>query len=257
MHLDVIDLKKFYTRTKLGVLVKDVLTKYVQEIWGDVKGQTVAGFGFANPVLRPYLKDARRVMNLMPGGQGVMAWPRHAPNCSALVDETSWPIATGRIDKLVVLHGLETSDNVTELLQEIWRVLGPGGSVIIIVPNRAGLWARSDKTPFGFGRPYSTGQLETQLRVHGFEVERHQTALFFPPSEKRRWERVRGLLERAGQRTHFPLAAGVVIVEATKNVFAMPKGGAGVSVKSPLEVLEGMRAPAGKPVRNLDGLKRE
>ena len=256
MHLDVTDLKKFYTRTKLGVQVKDILTQIVGDIWKETKGQTVAGFGFANPVLRPHLKEARRVMNLMPGGQGVTAWPRHAPNCSALIDETSWPIATGRIDKLVVLHGLETSDNVTDLLQEIWRVLGPGGSVVFIVPNRSGLWARSDKTPFGFGRPYSMGQLETQLRVHGFAVEHHQSALFFPPSEKRIWQRMGPVMERFGTKTGLPVAAGVVIVEATKNVFSMPKGGAGVSVKNPLEVLEGMRAPSGKPVRNLEKLRR-
>ena len=29
------------------------------------------------------------------------------------------------------------------------------------MPNRSGLWARRDVTPFGFGRPYSFGQLES------------------------------------------------------------------------------------------------
>ena len=257
MHLDVIDLKKFYYRTKLGVVVKDVLTSELSEIWGDVKGQTVAGFGFGNPVLRPYLKSARRIISLMPGAQGVMAWPRHEENCAVLMDETQWPIATGRLDKLVVLHGLETSDNQGELLSEIWRVLGPGGSVVFVVPNRSGMWARSDKTPFGFGRPYSMSQLETQLRTHGFEIESHRSAMYFPPSEKRRWLRLLGLFERIGKGTGLPVAAGVVLVEATKNVFAMPKGGAGASVKSPLEVLEGMRAPAGKPVGNVRGASRK
>ncbi|MEM7241723.1 MAG: methyltransferase domain-containing protein [Pseudomonadota bacterium] len=256
MHLDVIDLKKFYYRTKLGVVVQNVLTAELQEVWRDVKGQTVAGFGFANPVLRPYLKDARRVLSLMPGAQGVMAWPRHAPNCAVLMDETRWPIATGRIDKLVVLHGLETSDNQGELLSEIWRVLGPGGSVVFVVPNRSGLWVRSDKTPFGFGRPYSMSQLETQLRTHGFDIESHKSAMFFPPSEKRRWLRLQQLFERVGKGTGLPIAAGVVLVEATKSVFAMPKGGAGVSVKTPLEVLDGIRAPAGKPVGNIRGARR-
>ena len=39
-------------------------------------------------------------------------------------------------------------------------MLAPGGRVVFIVPNRSGLWARRDVTPFGYGRPYSLGQLE-------------------------------------------------------------------------------------------------
>ena len=101
----------------------------------------------------------------MPGPQGVMPWPPNAPNVSVLTEETRWPIETGHIDKLVVLHGLETSERPSQLLSECWRVLGPGGKAVFVVPNRAGLWSRSDRTPFGFGRPYTLGQLETQLQA--------------------------------------------------------------------------------------------
>ena len=96
------------------------------------------------------------------------------------------------------------------------------------------------------------GQLETHLRVHGFEVESHRSALFFPPSEKPRWMRFHRFFEKLGKGTGLPLAAGVVIIEATKNVFSLPPGGAGVSVKNPLEVLEGMKPATGKPIRNKD-----
>ena len=44
-----------------------------------VTGMTLAGFGFAAPLLRPYLSPARRVTALMPGPQGVMAWPAGGP----------------------------------------------------------------------------------------------------------------------------------------------------------------------------------
>ena len=101
------------------------------------------------------------------------------------------------------------------------------------------------------------GQLETQLRVHGFEIESHRSAMFFPPSERKRWLKLLRFFERIGKGSGLPLAAGVVIVEATKNVFSMPKGGAGVSVKNPLEVLDGIRAPAGKPVGNMKGVGRD
>ena len=112
----------------------------------------------------------------MPGPQGVMPWPAGQPNVSALVEETLWPLETGRIDRLVMLHGLETSENPSALLEECWRVLGPGAKAVFIVPNRAGLWSRSDKTPFGYGRPYTLSQLESQLKKHGFLPERQLLA---------------------------------------------------------------------------------
>jgi SAM-dependent methyltransferase len=87
-------------------------------------------------------------------------------NVSVLCEETHWPVSTGLVDKLVVMHGLETSDHPAALLEECSRVLGPGGRALFVVPNRAGIWARADGTPFGVGRPYSTSQLESQLRHH-------------------------------------------------------------------------------------------
>ena len=151
-------------------------------MWPPVKGQTVAGFGFAVPLLRPYLEDARRVIGLMPGPQGVMPWPAGLANVSVLCEETQWPLPTGHVDRLVLMHGLETSDNPTAVLEEAHRVLGPGGRIVIVVPNRAGLWARRDATPFGQGRPYSVRQLEGQLKEHGFRVERSMTLTPWPTS---------------------------------------------------------------------------
>jgi SAM-dependent methyltransferase len=101
-----------------------------------------------------------------------------------LCREGLWPLETGHADKLVCLHGLETSEHPAAVLQECSRVLGPGGRALFIVPNRGGMWARRDKTPFGFGRPYTLGQLEAQLKRHDFVPERHCAALFSPPSDK-------------------------------------------------------------------------
>ncbi|MGB0439396.1 MAG: class I SAM-dependent methyltransferase, partial [Paracoccaceae bacterium] len=148
MHLDVHSLRDFYYRSALGRAAQRVVRQQVTQIWPEAQGLTVAGFGFAVPLLRPYLGQARRVVGLMPAPQGVMAWPAGLPNVSVLCEETAWPIETGHVDRLVLMHGLETSENPTALLDECWRVLGPGGRALFIVPNRSGLWARSDRTPF-------------------------------------------------------------------------------------------------------------
>ncbi len=249
MHLDVLDLRAFYYRTRLGRAAKTALQDVIAKVWGDVKGETVVGFGFAAPFLRPFLDDAGRVISLMPGQQGVMPWPSGAQNVCCLVEETNWPINAGTVDKLLIAHGLETCERPDALLDEIWRVLAPGGSAVFIVPNRSGLWARRDRTPFGFGRPYSVGQLEAQLRKHKFYPEQHLSALFLPPSEKRFWLKTQKFWERLGRRLQSKLMAGALVVEATKQVYVMPKGGAAESIKRPLEVLEGLTKPRPEPAR--------
>ena len=248
MHLDVVDLHSFYYRTKLGRIAQRALREKIVQMWPNTKGQTVVGFGFAGPMLRPFLADSRRVMNLMPGQQGVMPWPDLLPNHSVMVEETLWPVATGTVDRLIVLHGLETCERQSDLLSEIWRVLGPGGAALFVVPNRTGLWARRDKTPFGFGRPYSLGQLESQLRKHKFVPLRNVSALFSPPSHKSWVVRSANWFERYGSKASFILPAGAVMVEATKQVHAPKRGGMAEAVRKPLEALHGVTKPAGKPV---------
>ena len=180
---------------------------------------------------------------LMPGPQGVMQWPAGKPNVSVLCEETTWPLDTGRVDRLVVMHGLETSDHASKLLEECWRVLGPGGRAIFVVPNRAGLWARSDKTPFGFGRPYTLGQLEKQLRAHQFTTERHAAALYQVPSTRRFWLKSGPLFEKMGGHLPAMLAGGVFLVEVSKQIH-QPRGLATkVKARSRIRVLEGLSNP--------------
>jgi SAM-dependent methyltransferase len=247
MHLDVLDLRNFYYRSRLGRAAQRAIRDQVQHLWPKAVGQTVVGFGFAAPLLRPYLGEATRVVGLMPGPQGVMPWPAGQPNVSVLCEETLWPLQTGAADRLVLLHGLETSENPSRLLDECHRVLAPNGRALFIVPNRGGLWARRDMTPFGFGRPYSLSQLEAQLKRHAFVPDRHVAALFQPPSERRFWLKTGQFWEKTGRRISSRFAGGVLMVEASKEVYAKPTGLA-EAVRHPLRVLEGLTQPEAKPV---------
>jgi SAM-dependent methyltransferase len=170
------------------------------------------------------------------------------PNVSVLCDETAWPLDTGVADKLVMMHGLETSERPSELLSEAHRVLGPGGRMILVVPNRAGLWSRRDRTPFGYGRPYTLGQLEAQVKQHGFVPERHLTTLYQPPSAKRVWRKTAPVFERIGSQMPVGMAGGAIMLEVSKQVYA-PRGTATKDkVKSRLKALDGIARPVPKPV---------
>ena len=249
MHADVLDLRRFYYATRLGRVAQRVMRDAMAEYWPRIEGKTVAGFGFPVPLLRPTLGSARRVIALMPSQQGVMAWPPGKPNVSVLAPETAWPLPDGLVDRLVVLHGLETCESPGKLLGECVRVLAPGGRILFIVPNRSGLWARRDATPFGVGRPYSLGQLEALLKRHDLVAERHRAALFMPPRETRFWLRFGPAWERVAARISGQIAGGLLLVEATHDLGGQPPSGLRESVRSPLEVLEGITSGRPEPVR--------
>lgn len=251
MHLDVQDLRNFYYRSPLGRAAQRVVRDNMLGFWpeAEAKGQTIAGFGFAVPLLRPYLAPARRVIGLMPAPQGVMPWPAGEANVAVLCEDTLWPLETGLVDKLVLMHGLETSENPDLLLNECYRVLGPGGRALFIVPNRTGLWSSSDKTPFGYGRPYSSGQLHALLTRHGLLVERHTSALYQPPSSKRFWLKTGKFWERTGQSLPLVTAGGVLMFEVSKQIPAPMRPGLAEAVKTPLRILDGLTRPAPEPAR--------
>ena len=48
---------------------------------------------------------------------------------------------------------LEWSEKPRDLLRELWRVLAPNGRLLLVVPNRRGLWARVDTTPVRLWQP--------------------------------------------------------------------------------------------------------
>lgn len=250
MHLDVRALRQFYYETRLGAFARRAIGRQVARMWPDARGLCVAGFGFAVPFLRPYLADARRVVALMPDQQGVMRWPAEGANHAVLCEETLWPLPDGIVDRLLVLHGLETCENPGRLLEECRRVLGPAGRALFVVPNRAGLWARRDATPYGNGRPYSIGQLEDLLAARDFEPRRHVGAMFAPPNPSPFWMRTGPMWERLGQNLPWGLAAGVLIVEAGRRQQPARPRGLPEAVRRPLEALEGITGDAPKPASN-------
>src|SRR6201986_5677471 len=73
------------------------------------------------------------------------------------------------------------SDDPEGLLREVWRVLAPSGRMMALIPNRRGVWTRTDKTPFGHGRPYSRSQITELLRQTWFTPTAWGEALFVPP----------------------------------------------------------------------------
>jgi SAM-dependent methyltransferase len=223
MHPEVLELRKFYSRP-LGGMVRRLLTQRIRARWRATQSCTLIGFGFAVPYIGMFRTEAARIAALMPAAQGAVVWPSSEGVLSAMVDEALLPLPDASVDFLLCVHGLETSGHAAAMLREAWRVLAPEGRVLLIVPNRRGLWARFDTTPFGHGRPYSRGQLEQLLTNALFTPLEWTSALFMPPLDRHWMMRWATVFERVGARL-WPGFAGVIIVEARKELMgAIPIG---------------------------------
>jgi SAM-dependent methyltransferase len=218
MNVDVVDLRTFYG-TRLGQVARRMIGRRIRLVWPDATGLRVLGLGYATPYLRSFLGDAERVMAIMPAAQGATPWPREGPCRVALAEESELPLSDYSIDRVLLVHAIEFSEQLRLMLKEAWRVLGAGGRLLAVVPNRRGIWARIDRTPFGQGHPYTTGQLSRLLRDAGFTPERTTAALFVPPTRSRMILRSAAAVERIGERW-FTTFAGVAMVEATKQIYA-------------------------------------
>ena len=217
MSPDVVDLRSFYSQ-RLGTVARRFVGRGIRAMWNETVGQRVLGIGYPTPYLGLFREEAERCLAFMPAVQGVVKWPSASPTLAALVDEFDMPLADASVDRVLLVHALEMSHDAPNLLREVWRVLAAGGRLMAVVPNRRGLWARIDTTPFGHGRPYSRSQITQLLRETWFTPTSWGEALYVPPISRGWFLRSAMAWERVGAALSLPVA-GVHIVEATKQVY--------------------------------------
>jgi SAM-dependent methyltransferase len=217
MNSDIVDLRSFYA-SPLGQMAERSITMALSAIWANLPNERLVGLGYALPWLERFGAAAERSFAFMPATQGAVRWPRDGASSTVLVFDEELPLVDASIDRIILVHALEHSENPRETLKEIWRVLSPAGRAVIVVPNRRGVWARFEHTPFGTGRPFSRGQLNELLRDANFTPAAWSDALFFPPSKRRFMMRLQPMLERSGRR-FWPIFSGVIVVEAQKRLY--------------------------------------
>ncbi|PLX38587.1 MAG: methyltransferase type 11 [Hyphomicrobiales bacterium] len=218
MYLDVVHMRAFYD-LPIGRIVRQHLGADMRNLRPPHTGEIVLGVGYVTPYLQSYLATAERVLAFMPATQGVTRWPRDKANMAALVEEEAWPLPDASIDCLVTVHGLDMVDNPRAFLREAWRVLVPGGRLLAVVPNRSGLWARVETSPFGYGHPYSRAQLGHLLRESMFAPRSWAQGLHFAPFSSRWALSSAGAWERFGRRL-WPAFSGAIMVDAEKQMTA-------------------------------------
>lgn len=223
MSYSVHDFKQFYAR-RAGRLVRRLISARIDEFWPDTRNRRIAGYGYAVPYLRSLLAGSGNVCAIMPAQHGVHHWPEEGPGLVCLGKETEWPLESESVDLLLLVHGFEFSEAPDLLLQECWRVLKSGGRMLVVVPNRLGFWARSERNPFGHGTPYTVAQIGAHLQKNMFMIEAKKRALYMPPFRSFLVLRTAYVMESLGKYL-FPGLAGIHMIEASKQIYGvMPKG---------------------------------
>ena len=237
MFDDVIALQDFY-KTSLGLYLAGQLQPLVSSFWqsGPNSCNMMLGYGIdwlstgETSVCVP-----TNLVSMMPSRSGVIAWPFSSAKRSTLVDTHALPLPDVQVDRLLLAHMLEFDPEPGRLLEECWRVLDGTGKVLVVVPNRRGLWARLEYTPLGHGRPYSSRQLCQILKSHGFLPRVIRCVGFLPPFNNQMLMRFASSFERFG-KLWWPALGGVLLVEADKILYAT-SGNSSNLRRRPVEVV--------------------
>ncbi len=140
-------------------------------------------------------------------------------------DHSQLPIESDSIDTVLMMHVLELSQHPQAILEEVHRILKPGGNMIICCFNRWSVWnlmhrlGRKKVFPKA-GHCYSLSAIKKQLRTLDCEINVQQTVCFRPPFRKQAAMKQWLFLETLGQML-MPYCGAVVIVMATKKVVDM------------------------------------
>lgn len=211
-----------YYQTPCGVTTKRLMAFSILELWPSLDGEVLLGIGFSTPFLGIFNEETDRSVALMPVGQGVIQWPSNGKSLTTISTESSLPFSDNSVDRILLIHALELSNNRHQLMEEVWRVLRPEGRALFIVPNRRALWSRAENTPFGQGFPFTFFQLQRLLRHHDFIPLRQTATLYFPPTQRRLVLKTAPLWQWIGKRFARSFG-GILIVEAEKEMFAFSK----------------------------------
>ena len=201
-----------------------LLTSAVRPLLGGSTTTRLLALGQTAPVLtRLHGLRHERVAMIVEQPQ---RWPMTVPSRSAVADPERLPFADALFDDAVLIHALELVERPRVVLRELWRVLSPAGRLVLVVPNRAGVWARVEALPFGRGHPYGRSALTRLLDDAMFEIEHWSTALAAPPVARLRW--LEGTLARFA-----PTLGGVHVVGARKVDGLSPTGRVAVARLKP------------------------
>ncbi|MGO0121976.1 class I SAM-dependent methyltransferase [Desulfothermobacter acidiphilus] len=132
-------------------------------------------------------------------------------------DLTALPFAANRFHAVVCFTALEFVRQPEAALREMWRVLRPGGRLVLGVLNERSSWARrrKGKGVFAWARFYTVAELRRLLQELNPERMRWRGVVYFPPDLSPSFFFLVPIIEGWG-RLFCPDRAAVLVFRADK-----------------------------------------
>jgi len=216
MWPDIGEIRNFYA-TDRGAAVCQVINLRLRSLWPAVRGHDLIGIGYTTPYL-PQFQDAGLMAAFSPAPMGGHVWPLEGLRKVAIVEEDEWPLPDSSIARILLVHCLEFVGDTENFLRELWRVLIPGGRVMVIVPHRRSLWAQSELSPFGYGQPFSASQLQQLFSKQMFRSRLVGRGLHLPLWWPKPGVNIALNIERYGVKWTKGLG-GLLFMEAEKELY--------------------------------------
>jgi SAM-dependent methyltransferase len=217
MRVDLAKIEAFYN-SPLGEYVQHYVTPIIKRMI--LKDGFTPQSCIASAASFPYLSEIKHIKTLsLQAYDEHPSWPEQGKEYYVITKRTHWPSRAEETDLVMLMHDVEFAQDPEIYLREAWRVLKGEGQLILMLPNRAGRWAREGNTPFGLGFPYTLEQIEKLLSSAHFKINNVEHALFsrpyYPQLPVHQFMKV--IIEKAG--LYCLIQPGVYIISAKKEVF--------------------------------------
>jgi len=172
MRININKFKDFYN-SKLGGITRETINRKVCLLWPPVKDENILGLGYATPYLSNFRSNCPRVVAATPVRQEKFKWTFNELNLKTLFYELNLPFSDLSIDKILIIHAVESAKKINLILREAWGTLKGNGRIILIVQNYPSLSALFKHISFGWDSSYSVRQISKLLEINMSQSEQN------------------------------------------------------------------------------------
>jgi SAM-dependent methyltransferase len=219
MYYPTIDELQSFYESKLGQFAYKNIDNSLNQIWPSSTNEIIIGIGYSNLYLNKFLLKNNLCSSIIPSSfikeQNLSNLKLDCLNSSIISKFNDLPIASSSADKILLIHLFEYTNQQNSLLREIWRVLKPGGKLLIVVPNKFSIWPIFCKIQFKKSKFFTIMQLHNILTESMLIPVKTSSTLFSLSEFNKFIPELSNIFENWSSKWLLPFG-GMILMEAEK-----------------------------------------